>query len=226
MLLAQKNPRVLAIGAHPDDIELGMGGCVHRLVNKEGGSIHFLILTEGVQGPGVSGQFKPSQRRKEALRAAECLKVPPENVEVLTFPDCQLHEKGHEIIREIERRIFDASGTPRFDAIFTHSGEDTHADHRTAHESTLSAVRNFHGTVLCYQAPSTKPNGFHPTFFVKLEELDIDQKDAAIMRHVSQRDRPYTTVSRTVSMVANWSIFLRLPMGTYLEAFEVYKSFL
>lgn len=226
MLLAQRNPRVLAIGAHPDDIELGMGGTVHRMLTRCQASVHFLILTEGLQGLGSSRQFKPMKRRKEALQAAELLRVPAVNVEMLTFPDCQLHNNGHEMIREIESRLFDDEGKPQYEAVFTHCGEDTHADHRAVHESTLSAVRNFHGSVLCYQAPSTKPNGFHPTFFVQLEERDIDQKDLAIMAHVSQRGRSYTPASRTTSMAMNWSIFLRLPGETYLEAFEVYKSFL
>jgi LmbE family N-acetylglucosaminyl deacetylase len=225
MLIPERAPRVLAIGAHPDDIELGAGGFVHRLMHKCQATVHFLILTEGLQGLAQSGSAASTLRRKEAHDAAELLGVSQECVELLSYPDCQLHEKGHEIIREIEKRLYGDGGAPRYDAVLTHSGEDTHADHRAAHESTLSAVRYFYGAVLLYQAPSVKPNSFHPTFFVKLDEKDVKQKDLAVMAHVSQRDRDYTRASRTLGMTDNWAIFLRLPNGTYLEAFEVYKSF-
>jgi LmbE family N-acetylglucosaminyl deacetylase len=226
MLLTPDAPRVLAIGAHPNDVELGAGGFIHRLATRCGATVHYLILTAGVQGLPNRSPTAALERRAEAHNAADLLQTQPRiNVELLSYPDCQLHECGHELIREIEKRLYDEQGGCAFDAILTHAAEDTHADHRAAHEATLSAVRDFHGTVLMYQAPSTKPNGFRPTFFVKLEQEDIDQKNLAIMAHVSQRHRSYMTVSRAGGMADNWSIFLRQPKGTYLEAFEVYKSY-
>src|SRR5205807_5653820 len=99
----------------------------------------------------------------------------------------------------------------RFDIVLSHAGEDSHADHRAAHEATLSAVRDFHGSVLLYQSPSTKPNGFHPTFFVELDPDAVARKDAAIQAHVSQRDKAYMRSPRRRGMAGTWAIFLRLP---------------
>jgi LmbE family N-acetylglucosaminyl deacetylase len=225
MHFPERAPRVLAIGAHPDDIELSAGGFIHRLTQRCQASVYFLILTEGLHGLSQSGFGASSTRRQEAVRAANTLGVLSERVEVLTYPDCNLHTNGHEIIREIEARLYGDGGTQMFDAVLTHSGEDTHADHRATHEATVSAVRNFHGTVLLYQGPSIKPNGFHPTFFVRLSEEDVRNKDIAIMTHVSQRDRMSATVSRTRGIAENWANFLRMPIGSYLESFEVYRSF-
>ena len=135
-----------------------------------------------------------------------------------------MHENGHQLIREIEQHLCGSGAGPKYDVVLSHAGGDTHADHLAVHESTLSAVRDFHGSVLLYQSPSTKPNGFHPTFFARLEEVDIERKDLSIQAHTSQRHRTYTRVSQTRGLADNWSIFLRQPEGTYLEAFEVYKS--
>lgn len=223
MVLLSTAPRVLAIGAHPDDIEIGAGGFLHRLLQSCHATAHFLVLTEGLRG--LVATSEPSQRRAEAVAAASALQVAAEDVEVLNYPDCRLHEHGHDLIGEIERRLYDDARAPRYDLVLTHAGEDTHADHRAAHESTLSATRDFHGTVLLYQSPSTKPNGFRPTFFVDLAETDVNQKCAAILSHISQRQRTYTTAMRTIGMTTTWSLFLRQPSGSYMEAFEVYKAF-
>lgn len=225
MLLIDSSPRVLAVSAHPDDIELGAGGFLYRLASKHKATVNVLILTAGVQSRSSGDGYEPSLRREESFRAADLLNVGRGNVEVLQFPDCKLHEYEHEIIREIERRLYDEDRSPRYDIILTHVGEDTHADHRTVHESTLSAVRDFPGAVLLYQAPSTKPNGFHPTFFVKLDADAVYQKDLAIQAHVSQREKAFMKTSRTLGMATNWALFFRLPAHTYLEAFEIYKSF-
>jgi LmbE family N-acetylglucosaminyl deacetylase len=223
MIIPAREAQVLAIGAHPDDIELGAGGFIHRLTNRCQATVHFLILTEGQQGLSQQGSEVSKQRRREAQKAAELLGV--RQVEILKYPDCQLHENGHQLIREIEQRLYEDRAGPKYHVILSHTGSDSHADHRAVYESTLSAVRDFHGSVLLYQSPSVKPNGFYPTFFTRLDETDIEQKDLSIQAHVSQRGRLYTRVSRTRGLADNWSIFLRQPEGTYLEAFEVYKSF-
>lgn len=212
--------RVLAIGAHPDDIEIGAGGLVHRLVEEYGAEVWFLVLTEGVRKQG--GAYSRTFRRDECFTAAGVLGIPAERVEVLTFADCHLHDHGHEMIQAIEDRL----SRTGFDLLLTHAREDTHADHTAVHEATVSAARDLQEAVLTYQAPSTKPNGFLPTFFVRLSEEQIRRKHAAIVAHASQQGRAFTGLHRTRGLACNWAHFLRCPEGTYLEAFETQKAFL
>jgi LmbE family N-acetylglucosaminyl deacetylase len=225
MLITQASPRVLAIGAHPDDIELGAGGFIHRLIARSQAAVKLLVLTEGAHALHAGDRYEPATRRVEAAAAADLLGVQAGGLEVLAYPDCRLHEHGHQVIVEIESRLFGPDLAPQFDLVLTHSGEDSHADHRAAHEATLSAVRGFHGSVLLYQSPSTKPNGFRPTFFVELDQAAVAKKDAAIQAHVSQRDKAFMRCPWLRSMGGTWATFLRLSSDTYLEAFEVYKSF-
>lgn len=223
MLFNKSQPRVLAIGAHPDDIELGAGGFLHRLSEQHDAEIHFLILTAGVQSRGPA-PYESSQREQEA-RSAAALLCKNHTARVLQFTDCCLHEHGHDIIGKIES-VLGSSGTVRgFDLVLTHAGDDTHSDHRVVHESTVSAVRDFHGVVLLYQAPSTKPNGFRPTFFAEMDDAMMDRKVAALDKHMSQRDKPFMHPLWARRLAESWALYLRRPGGTYLEAFEVYKSF-
>ncbi|MCE9534550.1 MAG: PIG-L family deacetylase [Planctomycetes bacterium] len=224
MIVPVDSPHVLAIGAHPDDIEIGAGGLVHRLIQEHNAVVHFLILTEGIQHPKEGEFYDRSKRRKESVLSAQLLGVPARNVEVLEFPDCGLHELGHQLIRTIESRVHDDKRPRPFDMILTHSGEDTHADHREAHEASISALRNYLGTVLLYQSPSTKPNSFHPTLFVNLPEEAIRQKDRALQAHASQQNKEFMKIARTVGLATGWALFHHLT-GKYCEAFEIYKWF-
>jgi LmbE family N-acetylglucosaminyl deacetylase len=224
LLIPVESPHVLAIGAHPDDIEIGAGGFIYRLIQEHNAVVQFLLLTEGRQHPKEGEFYDPSIRRKETILAAQHLGVPAANVEVLQFPDCGLHEVGHQLIRAIEAHVHDPKRSKHYDLILTHSGADTHADHRETHEATISALRNYWGTVLLYQSPSTKPNTFHPTLFVNLPEETIRHKDRALQAHVSQKNKEFMKIARTVGLATSWALFHHLT-GKYCEAFEIYKEF-
>ncbi len=229
LLPTQQPLRVLAIGAHPDDIEIGAGGFIARLVRDISARVDYLILTHGLQTPRFGEFYRPIERAQETRRAAEQLGIPNTGgaVEFLPeehFKDCKLHEVGHDLIQQIERRVF-VDGEQKYDLVLSHAANDSHQDHCQAHESTITALRNFRGTLLLYQSPSTKPHRFHPTFFVTLDEDAMSKKDLALMAHISQRDKPELTgILRTQGMAKTWALFLRCP-SLFLEAFEVNKSF-
>ena len=223
MLHFDHPPLVLAIGAHPDDIELGAGGLIYRLIKDLNATVHFLIITPGIQNPREGFAYMPVSRKKEAQTAARLLGLGEADVEVLDFEDCRLHEVQHKLLKAMERKL--REGERPYDLILSHAGGDTHADHRAVHEATLSAARAFKGSLLLYQAPSTRPDCFRGTFFVSLDEKALTQKDLAIQAHASQRDRAeFLKLVVTEGMAKSWAFFLRLP-HEHFEAFEVHKSF-
>lgn len=211
---------VLAVGAHPDDIELGAGGFIYRLRRKLGARVHFLILTHGENRRGNSDGFDRNQRHRESIEAAGVLGIETNDVTILDHADRKLQSDLHLLIGEIETMTSDK----RFDIVLTHTGGDTHQDHRAAHDATIAGTRSFGGTVLLYQAASTIPNEFRPTFFVDLKPDELDVKQRAIQKHVSQRGKSFTAEDRTRSMAPSWASFFNVP-GKLFEAFEVYKSF-
>ena len=74
----------LAFGAHPDDIEFGMGASVLKFIDQHYTGA-FCVLSRG--GSGSYGT--PREREKEMIRAAEHLGVP---IEILDFEDCRIFD--------------------------------------------------------------------------------------------------------------------------------------
>jgi LmbE family N-acetylglucosaminyl deacetylase len=203
--------RVLAIGAHPDDIELGAGGFLHRLVHDEQSEIHIAILTYGLHHWQREKVFEQDDRAREALGAAALLLDKPEaaakdHLHFGAFHDTQLCEAGHGLIRFLEDVIDSLDPT----LILTHAGGDLHDDHRKVHDASLSAAREFGGTLLFYQAPSTKPNEFRPNFFVVLDKHALEVKERALGAHISQRDKQFLSHRRVAGMANAWALFHRL----------------
>src|SRR3989304_4780293 len=126
-LKKRKCIKILAVGAHPDDIELGAAGTIARHV-REGDEVHFLILTCGEK----SGDRET--RKKEALESAKVLNVPL--VSFAEIPDTMIKE-GLETILKIEEVIKKF----RPDRVYSHGTKDTHQDHRNAALATFSAAR-------------------------------------------------------------------------------------
>jgi LmbE family N-acetylglucosaminyl deacetylase len=224
MLFNITRPNILAIAAHPDDIELGCGGFIRRLVLECRAHVRFLILTPGLEHEEQGREFDRESRVKEARQAARVLGVSEDNVDVLPFKDCGLHLHLHEIIKQIEQRLIARSSGAGYHLVLTHARADMHSDHRATWDAALAATRGFDGTVLLYQSVSTIPNGFRPTYFVSLDEATIAVKQQALDCHASQREKDFMQPVRTEGLARGWAIFHRHP-DAYFEAFEVFKSY-
>jgi LmbE family N-acetylglucosaminyl deacetylase len=136
--------RVLAIGAHPDDIEFGAGATLLKH-QASGHEIHVLVLTSGETG---CGDYATNVREHEALAAAELLGA------AITFgrlPDAHLPD-GKPTIDVIERVT--AAFSP--DIAYIHSIHDTHQDHRAAARASQASLRTVQ-KLYAYQAPSATP---------------------------------------------------------------------
>ncbi|MCR4433761.1 MAG: bacillithiol biosynthesis deacetylase BshB1 [Coprothermobacterota bacterium] len=122
--------RILTIGAHPDDVEIGMGGTIASLKGK-GHEVTILDLTDGEPTPTGSREI----RLQESQEAAKVLGV--DRRITLDLPNRYLLDsienrlKVAEVIREV-----------RPDVIFLHYWTDAHPDHRAA--SQLSEAARFY----------------------------------------------------------------------------------
>lgn len=163
---------ILAIGSHPDDIELGCGGTLARHVSS-GDEVHMLVLTTGEAGPG-----KVSDRVNEQVAAAEILGVPPRCLFWGHLPDGQLNNHELELVHVIERVIVETHA----DVVYTHGNLDSHQDHRAVAEATWGAARHAR-RVLCYDSPSS--HSFNPSVFVDITTT-LGKKYDALTAHTSQ----------------------------------------
>ena len=98
---------VLAVGAHPDDIELGCGGALAKHV-AAGDRVTMLVVTRGEEGPGDS-----QERVREQLRAVEVLGV-HELLWGQGFGDCRVSLQEFELVHLIEDAIDRPDSAPFF----------------------------------------------------------------------------------------------------------------
>jgi len=158
---------ILAIGAHPDDIEYGCGGALLRYAQKH--SVYLYVATRG----GAGGD--PEVREREQEKAAEIMGA--REIFGGGYQDTEV-PLGQDIIHNIEqvlRRI-------EPDLIFVHYRDDTHQDHRNLSDCTLSATR-YVPNLLFYEVPATQ--NFSPTVFVDIESV-LEEKMALLKAHASQ----------------------------------------
>jgi LmbE family N-acetylglucosaminyl deacetylase len=160
--------RVLAIGAHPDDIEIGCAGTLLKLIEQEACSeIRWVVLS----GNG--------ERAEEARRSAgELLDgVPRSDVVVRDFPDGFFPYEGQRIKDYFEELKADFSP----DVVFTHQRADLHQDHRLSCELTWNTFRDH--LILEYEVPKYDGDMSAPNAFVPIEERLHRRKIDHLMSH-------------------------------------------
>ena len=195
---------VLAIGAHPDDVEIGVGGTL-AAHSQLGHEVAVLTLSRGARG-GLE-----QERARESEQAAQVFgaKLYLEDLE-----DTRISE-GDPTIRIISRVI----GEVRPTMIYTHSVHDVHQDHRNTHRAVMVAGRQI-GRVFCFQSPSATVD-FRPSKFVPID-AQLDAKLQAIGAFGSQVAlRPYLEPDLISATARYWS---RFSDGRYAEAFEVIRD--
>ena len=167
----RQQKRVLAIGAHPDDVEIGCGGSLAKHHTRYD-ALHILTLSRGASGGDVN------IRAVEAQSAAAMVGA---RLEMANLRDTQI-TAGAETISIIEAAIRELHPTH----VYTHCLEDTHQDHRAVHAASLVAARGV-PNVYCYQTPSSTVE-FKPNRFVDITHY-IDRKIDLIGAYKSQLDR-------------------------------------
>jgi two-component system response regulator HydG len=191
---------VLAIGAHPDDVEIGVAGAL--MAHKDAGdTVSILTLSRGARGGAQQ------QRVREAEAAAEVIGA---RLFLNDLADTRISE-GDPTIGVIDQVIADVQPT----ILYTHSVHDVHQDHRNVHRAAMVAARRV-GRVYCYQSPSATVD-FRPTFFVAIDAY-VDRKLEAIRAFASQYAiRNYLDPDLIMSTARYWS---RFSDCTHAEAFE------
>jgi LmbE family N-acetylglucosaminyl deacetylase len=161
--------KIIAIGAHPDDLEYGCGGTLYKL-SKAGHDINLIVMTRGEMGGD------PSVRQKEQEHSAKLLKA---KLFWGRFSDTQIPLEK-ETINTIE--YFIKKIQP--DLTFVLHPKDTHQDHRTVSQATVTATR-YVRNVLFYEVPTTFD--FSPaSIFTDIGGDTLDKKMLLLKSHKSQ----------------------------------------
>jgi two-component system, NtrC family, response regulator HydG len=195
---------VLAVGAHPDDVEIGAAGALlaHRAAGHE---IAILTMSRGARGGPDEARAGESRRAAAILGASLYLE---------SLEDTRISESDP-TISAISAVIEAVQPT----MVYTHSIHDVHQDHRNTHRAVMVAAREV-GSVFCYQSPSATVD-FRPGRFIAVDE-HMTVKLAAIGAFASQAAvRPYLEPDLIEATARYWS---RWGSGRFAEAFEVVRD--
>jgi LmbE family N-acetylglucosaminyl deacetylase len=160
--------RMLCIGAHCDDIEIGCGGTILRLLaERPGSSVHWVVLAGN------------PRRGDEARSAANAFLegAGHRTVEVNTFRESYFPYVGAEIKDYFE--TLSKATDPHL--IFTHYHLDRHQDHRVVCELTWNTFRNH--LIAEYEIPKYEGDLDRPNTYVALTRAHADRKVALLMKH-------------------------------------------
>jgi LmbE family N-acetylglucosaminyl deacetylase len=168
---------VLCLGAHSDDIEIGCGGTILKLLaTRRDVSVVWVVLS------GDAARAKEARTgAKLFLRGAKRTRVECHDFRVSYFPSEQPRIK--DVFEELK-----ASVSP--DLIFTHTRHDLHQDHRVVCELTWNTFRSH--TILEYEIVKYDGDTGAPNVFVELTRPIVDRKTRHLMTCFgTQRDKQW-----------------------------------
>jgi LmbE family N-acetylglucosaminyl deacetylase len=160
--------RILAIGAHPDDVELGCGATLAKLAGR-GAVAHVLVMTDGSLGPSGYDSRHEEQAAAAALLGASLIWGGHRDGELALGP-------------KLISWLGDVIEDTKPDLVFTHTLSDSHQDHVVTAQATLAAARHL-PQILHFETPSTL--AFQPTVFCDVDGA-VEHKLNALRCHLSQ----------------------------------------
>jgi LmbE family N-acetylglucosaminyl deacetylase len=156
--------KILCLGSHSDDIEIGCGGTILRLLSNRDLDIVWVVFSSN------------SKREREARNSAELFLSQARRKEIIVkdFRDGFFPFDGAEI-----KSFFEDLKRTAPDLIFTHSRRDAHQDHRLVAELTWNTFRNH--LILEYEIPKYDGDLGQPNLFVPLDQETYEKKVRYIM---------------------------------------------
>jgi len=168
--------RVLFVGAHPDDIELGAGALIYNILPHC--EVTCVTLSDNQKNSALKNVLS------EHYKSMTVLGVPRDNIIVEKFETRYLPSHRQEVLEymlKLRREI-------KPDIIFVHSEQDIHQDHNVVTQEALRAYRGI--TVLGFDVMRSS-HGFFPNFFVEVSEKDVAKKIEALAQYETYQGKYY-----------------------------------
>ena len=201
--------KILALGAHPDDIEIFMYGLV-AIYKKEGHQVFTMIATDGAKGGSQTDETLIKKRAEETTAALKNLCLPI----FLNIPDSELGQDSihQNIIKENILKIMP-------DLIITHSENDYHADHRSLSLITKGAVSHYIPILYCDTLMGVN---FNPNYYVDITD-HYELKKEAVLKHKTQSPQRFIDLFELMNSYR--AAQCNSPKGRYAEAYNFVPSF-
>lgn len=168
--------KVLFLGAHPDDIELGCGALLANLAGKT--EVLCVTLSDNHKNPELKNLVD------EHYASMAILGLPRGRVIVRDFETRNFPRDRQQILEY----LYEVSREHNPDLVFVHSLADIHQDHRVV---TEEALRAFRGVTLLGFDVFRSSHGFFPHFLVEVSEPDVERKLNALSAYETYADKYY-----------------------------------
>ena len=209
---------ILAIGAHPDDLELSMGGTIYKL-SRASSDIICYHTTNGVY---TDIYEEPVREYKEIIdsttKSLSLLGVKPENIFFNQDTNATELKVNKKIISDIQKIIIDNNITD----IYTHMEKDTyHQDHIATHLITMAAARRYINNIYFFECVFNFEE-LVPNSYVDVTDC-IDLKCDALRMHKIEYDK--FNGEEWIESVKSLANYRGMQIGVkYAESFSVKKQ--
>lgn len=197
--------RVLFLGAHPDDIEIGCGALISNIGGKA--DLMCVTLSDNQKNPELDHLVGEHQNSMRVLSVPEN-RVVLGQFETRRFPQAR---------QEILEYLIQINRTFKPEIVFVHTKADIHQDHGTLTEESLRAFR---GTSVLGFDVIRSSYGFFPNFLVEVSEKDVQTKIEALAQYTTYQNRYYFNADITRStLIRNGAICER----PFAEGFDILR---
>lgn len=168
--------KVLFIGAHPDDVELGCGALLSNIAGKA--EIMCVTLSDNQRNPALAGLVE------EHYSSMAILGIPKEAVKVEQFETRNFPRDRQQILEY----LYELNGRFHPELVFVHTQADIHQDHKVV---TEEALRTFRGVSVLGFDVLRSSYGFFPHFLAEVNEEDVERKLNALSAYETYGNRYY-----------------------------------
>ena len=201
--------KIVAIGAHPDDIEIFFYGFLAAAASR-GDQLYLGIATDGAAGGTKPGPQLAKKRAQETKLGLKQLAYP----EILGLPDGRLASTP-----QAQEKILNFVQKFKPDLVVTHAPEDYHPDHRALSKFVSEAVGFTCPVLFCDTLLGVN---FTPDFYIDITPYFYEKK-IAIMAHKTQGPERFANASAIMNRYR--AAQCNAPEGHYAEAFRLDRRF-
>lgn len=191
--------KILAVGAHFDDVELAAAGTLNYLSNK-GAKVFKITLTDNVtKSKELKLNVKFNSSKKSSNNACKILGV--KEIQNQMIKKCNFLDYDTVLMQYLEKIIIDN----KIDTVFTHDKEDVNKDHVACHDIATTAARHCQN-IMTFQSNFYVLNKvFSPNFFVDISN-NVDNKIKSLNCYDSEHNRKNSLFENTIDRNRVWGM--------------------
>ena len=202
--------RLLFLGAHPDDIELGCGALLAHVAQTT--EVRCITLSDNQKNPKLKNV--PS----EHMCSMEILGLSKDSIVLDQFETRNFPRDRQQILEY----LYQVNHEYAPDIVFVHTKADIHQDHKIVTEEALRAFRGV--TILGFDVFRSS-YGFFPHFLIEVEEKDVDLKIEALTQYKTYADRYYFSPDVIRATMVRHGALAEVPFAEGFDILRMVASF-